>query len=398
MDNANNTINTNSFIVSKKRKRDNKEIEEVNSSINANININKEKFKIEYLHKNPNFIFNSTIIDTNDGNLLHNKFETYLSYKDKKLYLVSPNHFSYQLYILCLNNNKILRKQKGHSYFVTSIRYFFNKTNNNEYLLSSDANKWVILWDINNNFDKKVIVNCKYKNNYIYSCLILFNIFNSKYLSSSNSSTTENDDNSNNNSFIVISSNTLSNENYEYTNIYLLRNGAFIKNTYNNNTNYLLSWANNFDNKEYIIELCSDKVIIYNIFDDDIYCSFDNGINYMSGFILHKDEEGDFLYTNSIEKYIYIYNINRKILINTINIGGWSLYNLIQWNEKYLIIIDSYKKALKIIDVLQGKAINCLGNIHSIGITSIKKINHPIYGESILTSGKDNKIKLWVLK
>ena len=125
--------------------------------------------------------------------------------------------------------------------------------------------------------------------------MILFNIFNSKYLSSSNSSTTENDDNSNNNSFIVISSNTLSNENYEYTNIYLLRNGAFIKNTYNNNTNYLLSWANNFDNKEYIIELCSDKVIIYNIFDDEIYCAFDNGINYMSGFILHKYEEGDFL-------------------------------------------------------------------------------------------------------
>ena len=101
---------------------------------------------------------------------------------------------------------------------------------------------------------------------------------------------------------------------------------------------------------------------------------------------------------NSIEKFIYIYNLNQKILVNSINVGGWSLYNIVRWNDQYILAIDSYEKLLKIIDINQGKAITCYSNIHSIGITSIKKIVHPVYGESILTSGKDNKIKLWTLK
>ena len=380
----------------KKRKRNDIKLEEENSS--KKYIINKPQYNIEFIKKNPNFIYHSTIIHINDGNLLNNKFEAFYCYKDKKLYIASPNHFNYQLYILCLNNNRMIVKLKGHSFFITSIRYFFNQTDKKEYLISADRNKWVIIWDINNNFDKKVVINTRIKDTHIYSCLILFNITNTAFLSTSNNSTFENEDNTN--SYIIISSNNLSydNESSEYTSIYLLDNDSFIKSTYNNNTNYLLSWLNKMNNKEYIIELCKEKVLIYNIFDEDTYYEFENGINYMSGFICNKYDEIDYLFTNTIEKYIFIYNLNEKILVNTINIGGWSLYNIIQWDNKYIIVIDSYKKLMKIIDIDQGKAISCLSNVHSVGITSIKKINHPLYGESLLTSGKDNKIKLWILK
>ena len=260
----------------------------------------------------------------------------------------------------------------------------------------------MILWDINNNFDKKVVINTRYRNSYIYSCLILFDIANTYYLSSinsnSNNSTNENDDNVN--SLIITSCSSISNlnGNNDYTNIYSLDNGAFIRCTYNFNTNCLLTWLNKFDEKEYIIELCSEKILIYNIFDDNAYYEVNDGLNYMSGYIVNKTEEVDYLFVNSIEKNIYVYNLNQKILVNTINVGGWSLYNIVQWNNKYIIVIDSYKKLLKIVDINQGKSISCYSNIHSVGITSLKKIIHPLYGESILTSGKDNKIKLWVLK
>ena len=391
--------NSNLYLQSKKRKRDDIKSEEENSPEIGYKNINEEKYTIQFLNKNPIFKYHSDILHTNDGNFLNNKFEAYYSYRDKKLYLVSPNHFNYQLYIFNLNYNRIIKKLKGHSFFITSIKYFFNQLNKKEYLLSSDRNKWVILWDINNNFDKKVIINTKYKYNYIYSCLILFNIsnnYNNYCLNISNNKSIQIEDNIN--SYIIISSNNLANnnENKESTNIYLLDNGSFIKTSYNNNTNNLLSWLNKKDNKEFVIELCSDKIIIYNIFDKDIYYEFKNGNNYMSGFI--KSENEDFLYSNSIEKYIYIYNLNQKILVKTINVEGWSLYKIIEWDERYLIIIDSYKKVLKIIDIKQGKVISCLSNIHSVGITSLKKITHPVYGESLLTCGKDNKIKLWILK
>ena len=390
--------NNSLFLKYKKRKRDyinwDKE-----TNLN-NLNINKNTNTIHFLKTNPFFVYNSTIIHTNDGNLLNNKFETYLSKSDKKLYLASPNHFNYQIYILNIKYNKIIKKLKGHTYFITSIRYFINKNNKKEYLISSDGNKWVIIWDINNDFDKKLVINTRYKNSYIYSCLILFDVPNAYYLSSSNSnnSTNENDDNIN--SLIIVSCNSLANfnGNSDYTNIYSLDNGAFLRSTYNVNTNCLLTWLNKFDEKEYIIELCSEKILIYNIFDENAYYEVNDGLNYMSGFIANKTEEVDYLFVNSIEKFIYIYNLNQKILVNSINVGGWSLYNIVQWNDQYILAIDSYEKLLKIIDINQGKAITCYTNIHSIGITSIKKIVHPIYGESILTSGKDNKIKLWTLK
>lgn len=40
---------------------------------------------------------------------------------------------------------------------------------------------------------------------------------------------------------------------------------------------------------------------------------------------------------------------------------------------------------------------NFIDSCHNDKLVCIKKINHPIYGESLLSAANDNKIKLWIL-
>ena len=56
-----------------------------------------------------------------------------------------------------------------------TIRYFINNKDSNEYLISGDNDKIVIIWDITNNYEIKYKIKTNYgKRNFIFSCLIIF--------------------------------------------------------------------------------------------------------------------------------------------------------------------------------------------------------------------------------
>ena len=74
---------------------------------------------------------------------------------------------------------------------------------------------------------------------------------------------------------------------------------------------------------------------------------------------------------------------------------GSYLHHIIQWNDKYAIIADVDNKSFKIFNYDEKKYICNIGGQHSNYVIGVKKINHPIYGESLLTSGWDYTIKLW---
>ena len=67
----------------------------------------------------------------------------------------------------------------------------------------------------------------------------------------------------------------------------------------------------------------------------------------------------------------------------------------IQWNDSYIIfIIDNH--LLEILDLKIYKVITVIKSIDDL--YNIKKINHQLYGESLLISGKDsNGIHLWTI-
>ena len=54
-------------------------------------------------------------------------------------------------------------------------------------------------------------------------------------------------------------------------------------------------------------------------------------------------------------------------------------------------------KTFKIIDI-ENNLINNINPEHKNKLKCIKKINHPIYGESLLSARQDKIIKLWTIE
>ena len=59
--------------------------------------------------------------------------------------------------------------------------------------------------------------------------------------------------------------------------------------------------------------------------------------------------------------------------------------------------MDNKNKSFKVID-LDDESIYNINTEHKKELISIKKIIHPKYGESLLSSARDNIIKFWTIK
>ena len=345
----------------------------MNNKINNNNNRIFEK-------KPHNLKYILDITNTNDlwGN--NDLFEVFKSYKDNKEYIISKNINNYNLDIFLLLDNKKIKSLNGHKNRITTVRYFINNKDYNEYLLSADSNRIVIIWDITDNYNIKYQIDTKY-NYYIYSCILVFPYNNDEnYIITSTCSTFNDNDKS-------------------ATKIYSLNNGNFIKyinNTNNNYIYYLLSWYNKNNNRYYIIQLAFKKIIISNLLEDELYSELIHQPEdyHYSGFIYNIDNN-DYLCSSSYNGYINIWNLYKKTLYKVINTNNCSLLHIIQWNNKYIIVADYDNKCFKIINI-ESEIIKDIKKHHNGGVRCIKKIYHPKYGESLL-SADDNTIKLWAI-
>ena len=337
----------------------------------------------EKLYKNPKnlrFWANLTTVNTYAG--YNDMFEVFTSKNDNKEYLVSPNANNFHLDIFDLSNNKLVNSLEGHNKKIRTVRY------NNNYLISADNDKIVIIWDINNNY----IIKHKIKTNYgdsIYSCLLLFNV---------------KDGQNNYNDYIITSTfNYSGNDEDSATKVYSFEDGKFIKNI--NKTNniaiyYLLPWNNN--NNYCIIQFANWKILISNLLTNEVYAELINEpeTDHYSGFITYeiypgKNIKGDFLFSSSNNGYINIWNLNEKKIFKVINTNGCKLANILLWNNQYLIAADVDNKIFKIIN-MENDSINDMKTEHKSFMRCIKKINHPIYGQSLISSSQDKTLKLWI--
>ena len=364
---------------------------EINNDLNNGINKSEEKGKnnklkdykdkINYQFKNnPILKYKSDIIKTNDDYGLNDIFEVFVSYKDNKEYILSPN-INHNIDIFSLDNQKILSIE-GHKSRITTIRYFIDNKNNNEYLISSDKNKIVIVWDITNNYNIKFQIDTKYNKN-IYSCLLLFPKNNEE------------------NYIITSCSSTSDDSNESSTKIYSLINGSlnkFITNSKNNKIWYLLSWYNINNDKYYLIQLADKKIIINDLLEEeeDSILVHEPEHNHYSGFIFNQDDN-DYLCTSTQNGYINIWDLDKKNIYKVINSNKCNLLHIIQWNNKYIITADSWNKSFKIIDINNNKVITNIKGKHTNNVICVKKIYHPIYGEVLFSSGNDKTIRLWTI-
>ena len=97
---------------------------------------------------------------------------------------------------------------------------------------------------------------------------------------------------------------------------------------------------------------------------------------------------------SSCDGNIRIWNFHSGYLLNKINIiNGW-LYGICLWNNEYLFV-GCEDKTIKLIDINNKKIIKILEG-HKDHVLTVKLINHPKYGECLISQGAGNdQIKLW---
>ena len=207
--------------------------------------------------------------------------------------------------------------------------------------------------------------------------------------------------NSNDNYIITSTWNTSNDFDKSSTKIYLLNNGKFLKyinNTHINEIFYLLSWYNKKNDKYYVIQLSSNKILIHNAIEEELYSEFiqEPEDDHFSGFISNKDNN-DYLCSSSQNGYINIWDLYNKKIFKIINVNKCCLFTLlsiIEWNNKYIITADFWNKSFKIIDFESYKIISNIKGNNTDEVVCIKKIYHPVYGEALLTAAMDKTIKL----
>ena len=123
-----------------------------------------------------------------DSGLLDN-FDVFIGLKDKIEYIIYNNKNNYNLDIMRIKDKSIITSLKGHNKGTTVIRYYL-KNNNEDYILSCDRNKLTIIWDIQNNYNQKYIIQSDYSG-YIWDALLLFNYNNKDYILLSSGNTNE---------------------------------------------------------------------------------------------------------------------------------------------------------------------------------------------------------------
>ena len=357
-----------------------------NELINLISNLEHNEFikKINYkFEKDPQGLkFRQNVNVTNASYGWNDIFEVYISRKDNKEYLVSPNNNNYKLDVISLLENKITISLSGHNNHIRTIRYFINNINSEEYLISADNDIIVIVWEITYNFNLKFKINTNYSDN-IYSCLLLFDLINE-------------------NNYIVTSSYAQLDDNEKSaTKLYSLENGQLIKYISHTNKNaiyYLLSWYNKNNNKYYIIQFSFRAILISSVIDDELYCELiqEPEDNHLSGFIYSSDNI-DYLCSSSYNGYINLWDLFNKSIYKVINTNDCVLSNIIKWNNQYFIVADYDNKSFKIIDIEKEQIVKDITGQHTDKVPCVKKIYHPLYGESLLTAGQDNTIKLWSL-
>ena len=101
------------------------------------------------------------------------------------------------------------------------------------------------------------------------------------------------------------------------------------------------------------------------------------------------------LIESSWDGYIRIWNFHSGELLRRIKAGNTKIYGICLWNFKHLFV-GCEDKTIKLMDLKNLKIIKSLAG-HNSEVLSIKKINHPKYGECLISqSSLKDQVKLWI--
>ena len=324
------------------------------------INFNKfelltELTKNSYCSNNTN----NTFLIFNTSNIF------YLIYATDNISIISYN----------LISQKIMTEIKNaHKNYITNFRHIFIKSKKKDIIMSlSDIDNNLKVWETNT-----------------WECILnLENINNQGFLNSACFL------NENDNIYIATS-----NWNFDYIeNIKIFDiKGKKVKeiDDSNNKTVYIKSYYDHKKFKYYIITGNDGSIKSYNYSENKLYHKYDqkNFNNSYYCFIIKYLKNILKIIGSCFDGYIRIWNFDSGDILKVIYAEHKGLIGICDWNENFLFC-GTNDKILKVIDLNKGIILKKYYGLNDI-LCTLKKFNHPKYGECLITQGLLNdQIKLW---
>ena len=353
---------------------------EINILRNENIKLKNEIDSLKLYHNemNPKDIqlLSNITKDSYSGTNLDNTYDIFKSINNK-YYLIYANE-NKSLICYDLNEQNIIKEIKNyHNEYITNIKHYLDEKNKRDLIMSiSKQDNNIRIWDVK---CWDCILNIPQANNsgYLLSACFLFD----------------------NNQNYIITSNCTSKEKSEQIKIFDFNGNKikeikdsdeetyFIDNYYDEilSTNYIIA-----GNKNYVKSYDFNKNEVYHKYYDK-----DNGDH--GSIIINTNEKIIKLIDSCNDGNIRIWNFHSGLLINKIEVSQRYLYGICLWNNNYLFVGCS-DKTIKLIELNNELVIKSLQG-HNDVVLTIKKINHPQYGEALISQGAgDDQIKLWICK
>ena len=280
----------------------------------------------------------------------------------------------YFIFLISLNNNKVIKKLEGHKDEFITVRYFQNPYSKKDYLISACNN--AIIWDLND-FCKIFEIQNSSDSNF-FSNLLIFDLNNTYAV------------------FSILGEGS--------TKVFDLKDKS--KFTEINDTDklpiyYLDYWYNKKSNQYILIQSGKKSILMHEFPNNKIYDTFNiiEKHSYNSGLLVLTSGERDLLAISSSNALIIIYDLNqKKIMLKIIFDNHVSLGNFVKWNDNYLFVFDSINDRIINFNIknFEFKQEDEISLPNTKLNRFIKKVNHPIYGESIMCVDIYSKIKLFV--
>ena len=285
---------------------------------------------------------------------------------------------------------------------INLVKYFFNPENFSEYLVSG-SEKEIYIYDIVDNFKKKYKIDLNIKE--LVDCILYFS------------------NNQNNNRYIYISDCVdRFGFNYSKIDIYTIDN-KFIESLEGGGISIqLLLWYDKINDNHFIINITSSCIVMINLLNKKKIKQWDNKIkdfHFKDG--LYKGDNSyiyndNYLVTMNYDELL-IFDLYNKSLFKKIkmNVGQknkeygfyekYKLKNIVKWNNRYAISVSQPKSIypkfisiIHIIDIEKGKVISKIIHKELNNVQFIKKLNHPIYGESLIIADSWSAFFIWGTK
>ena len=166
-------------------------------------------------------------------------------------------------------------------------------------------------------------------------------------------------------------------------------------------TLFIDTYYDSKSSKIYILTANNNNVKSYDYKKNAIYHKYEdiNNDKCHRSIIIYENDKLTNLVESSMDGNIRIWDFHSGILLKKIYVNNNDLIGIYLYNSKYLFV-GCEEGNMKLIELNEGKIIkNFEDNVRLGYVICIKKINHPAYGECLITQNiNSGKIRLWIIK